>query len=344
MPYDPSEWLTATYSDSSSQTSKKDNFYFPYYFSDINAAHNIPRHSIVSCTITVTMNRTKTGTAIGQLHFGAASGTSMVYTSHLRTGIDWDQNPPYTLIIDGVGFDDDGNTYKYIETDGENAGDFRYSGADCLLAHSQHTYILGNHTFESSIKIDWQYQPPYILVQIVGDQTMGNTGIVGQFNCGEQYTIKAKPKNGYRFVKWSDGNINSERTITAPSLNEISAHTTIVDYEAIYEPEEYTVTINTNHPLSNTNVSIKVSYGSTYNSLNNISYPRIEEVGYILKGYFTSASGGDQITPDTICTLTENHNLYAQWEINEILNSLISSNNLLSKNSHNKSVVIYSLA
>ena len=120
MPYDPNKFYTVTYTDSQSQTSKKDNFYFPYYFSDINKAHGIPPYSECSATITTTMNRSKpaSGTAIGQFGFGAGNGTSWPSSDNIlwsRSGIDWDTNPPYTLTVDAVGWDDGGDTYDLIE-------------------------------------------------------------------------------------------------------------------------------------------------------------------------------------------------------------------------------------
>jgi uncharacterized repeat protein (TIGR02543 family) len=59
---------------------------------------------------------------------------------------------------------------------------------------------------------------------------------------------------------------------------------------------------------------MNVTYGSTYASLATISAS-----GYTFLGWYTSASGGTQITNSTTVTTTSNQTLYAQWKLNNVL-------------------------
>ena len=81
--------------------------------------------------------------------------------------------------------------------------------------------------------------------------------------------------------------------------------------------QTYTVTFNANggsvSPSSKT-----VTYGSTYGTL-----PTPTRTGYTFDGWYTSSSGGSQVTSSTKVTTASNHTLYAHWteyrylEINE---------------------------
>ena len=71
----------------------------------------------------------------------------------------------------------------------------------------------------------------------------------------------------------------------------------------------YKVTFNLNggNALSGTG-SLTVTYDRPYGTL-----PTATRTNYGFIGWFTAASGGTQVTADTLCTLTENQTLYAQW-------------------------------
>ncbi len=53
-----------------------------------------------------------------------------------------------------------------------------------------------------------------------------------EVNCGEKVTIKATPKTGYHFVKWSDGNTDSVRVISPVSD---------LNYTAFFAINQYTI-------------------------------------------------------------------------------------------------------
>ena len=55
--------------------------------------------------------------------------------------------------------------------------------------------------------------------------------------CGQIVTLTPTPATGYHFVRWSDGNTDNPRQI------EISSETTVFDFEAVFEANSYTLTV-----------------------------------------------------------------------------------------------------
>ena len=72
---------------------------------------------------------------------------------------------------------------------------------------------------------------------------------------------------------------------------------------------KYTVTFNANGGTCST-ASKQVTYGSTYGTL---PTPTHATAGYTFNGWYTSASGGTQVTKDTNVTIVQNQTLYARW-------------------------------
>lgn len=75
----------------------------------------------------------------------------------------------------------------------------------------------------------------------------------------------------------------------------------------------YTVTFNANGGSVDT-TSKTVTAGSTYGTL-----PTPTRSGYKFLGWFTSASGGTQITSSTTVSLSANQTLYAHWDAQSII-------------------------
>lgn len=76
---------------------------------------------------------------------------------------------------------------------------------------------------------------------------------------------------------------------------------------------KYTIEFDSNGGSCFTTNKI-VTHGGTYGEL-----PKPTRTGYKFKGWFTSESGGEQITFETKVAITENQTLYAQWEKNTTL-------------------------
>lgn len=87
---------------------------------------------------------------------------------------------------------------------------------------------------------------------------------------------------------------------------------------AKWAPKTYTVTFVTT--TGTAPASIQVSYNSTYGTL-----PVLTDNNMRFMGWFTAATGGEQVTAETLFTSTENQKLYAQWEAKiEILDNWIT--------------------
>ena len=70
----------------------------------------------------------------------------------------------------------------------------------------------------------------------------------------------------------------------------------------------FTVNFNKNGGNNPSQSSKSVSYGSTYGSL-----PTCTRTGYTFAGWYTSSSGGTQITSSSTVSITSTQTLYAHW-------------------------------
>ena len=82
-----------------------------------------------------------------------------------------------------------------------------------------------------------------------------------------------------------------------------------ITFYAQWTPASYTVTFDANGGTCAT-TNKTVTYDSTYGTL-----PTPTMTGYAFKGWYTSLSGGTQITSATQMTTAKAHTLYARWEI-----------------------------
>ncbi|WP_394922944.1 beta-N-acetylglucosaminidase domain-containing protein [uncultured Robinsoniella sp.] len=145
----------------------------------------------------------------------------------------------------------------------------------------------------------------------------GGTDAVGEnpdmilAKAGTQITLPQNPyqKTGYQFIGWSDGNITYQagETFILPENN--------VSFTALWEkentapePSVYTLTFHANggtvNPASKTVVE-KEPLGAL---------PIPSRTGYAFLGWYTMASGGIQLTQDTVCNFKNNVTVYAHWQ------------------------------
>ncbi len=131
------------------------------------------------------------------------------------------------------------------------------------------------------------------------NENMGTVSGGGEYAFGTQVTITATPNQGYRFVRWTDGNTNNPRTITATTNA-----TYIATFEENTEPETYTITV-----MSANNSMGSVSGGGTYEAGSQITITATAVEGY----HFTSWNDGNTDNPRTI-TVTEDATYIATFE------------------------------
>ena len=90
------------------------------------------------------------------------------------------------------------------------------------------------------------------------------------------------------------------------------------NFTAEWEANTYTVTLHTNYPQgANEEVDTTVTYAEALGDATNYAEP--EYTAYKFTGWNTLANGtGDGYTSETIYTLDDNLELYAQWELDEL--------------------------
>ena len=138
-----------------------------------------------------------------------------------------------------------------------------------------------------------------------------------------------KTNSGYTFKGWStnenatSGSTNQEDhkynwgrknckyyplSVTSNSKKENSPITGV--YYAIFTPNTYTVKFNANGGSVGTS-SKSVTYDATYGTL-----PTPTRTGYTFAGWYTTASGGTQVTSSATVKITSEQTLYAHWTAN----------------------------
>ena len=154
-------------------------------------------------------------------------------------------------------------------------------------------------TNESSYTVDVKCNPEHGTVSGGGTYAEGTT-----------IEISAKPKNGYEFVRWSDGNTDNPRILTVTKDISLTAEFT----------SQYTITLNCNQ------LQGSVSGGGTYKKGTIIKISATPKYGY----KFVRWSDGNTANPRTL-TVTKNLTLtaeFAEIDDNEVIDSGTCGENL----------------
>ncbi len=118
-------------------------------------------------------------------------------------------------------------------------------------------------------------------------------------------TLSNPTKTGYTFAGWTGTGLSSAtKTVTIEK-----GSTGNREYTANWTPNTYTVTYNVNGGNALSPASKTVTYDSAYGTL-----PTPTRTGYDFDGWFTAASGGTQVTKDSILK-SEGTTIYAHWTI-----------------------------
>ena len=123
-------------------------------------------------------------------------------------------------------------------------------------------------------------------------------------------TLPEPTRPGYMFKgwEWYDDQGEYMQNITSSTIV-----TALDDHylEAKWEAKNYTVSFDANGGTVSTASTI-VTYDAAYGIL-----PTPTRTGYSFEGWYTAANGGTRITESSIVSITSNHKLYAQWQINQ---------------------------
>ena len=139
-------------------------------------------------------------------------------------------------------------------------------------------------------------------VTVTYDKNGAGSSFTRSVTYGKSYGKVDKPtRTGYEFTGWYTAKTGGSQVTETTLMKKTENHTLY----AHWEPKKYTVTFKN----GTTTVSTKtVTYGNTYEEL-----PGCTKKGYDLAGWFTSSSGGSQVTASTKVTITSNQTLYTHW-------------------------------
>lgn len=137
----------------------------------------------------------------------------------------------------------------------------------------------------------------YKLTVSSANTTMGTVSGGGTYDYGTSATLKATPKTGYSFVKWSDGNTSATRNVSVTSA---------ATYTATFNANSYSIT------TSSTNTSMgTASGGGTYSYGSSITIKATPASHY----HFVKWSDGNTSNPRTITVGASNATYTAVFAI-----------------------------
>ena len=110
----------------------------------------------------------------------------------------------------------------------------------------------------------------------------------------------------YTFIGWFTDALNGTKVTTETPVTVLADHTIY----AHWSRNTYKVNFNANGGSVGTS-SKTVESGATYGDL-----PTPTRTGWTFKGWFTSSSGGSQISANSTVALSSEQTLYARWEVN----------------------------
>ncbi|MBR4998947.1 MAG: InlB B-repeat-containing protein, partial [Clostridia bacterium] len=142
----------------------------------------------------------------------------------------------------------------------------------------------------------------------------GNVEYTSKVYNTENETYETLPmaiRTGYTFNGWKLGG----SVVTIDSTLPLEDHTLVADWTA----KQFTVTLNANgslwYDVLSTTQTITVTYGLPYPSeLISLASSMMDYDPSKYLGWFTSATGGIEITTETIVTAIADHTLYAHWD------------------------------
>lgn len=132
----------------------------------------------------------------------------------------------------------------------------------------------------------------YTLTVASADTSMGTVTGGGTYASGSRITIKATPKSGYRFVKWSDNNTSATRTVT------VSADAT---YTATFEA------VSPVDPEPGDTLPSGVYYGEMPASITGFTTKAEALIASITAAHVKAAVAGGNMVKATSLPITSSH-------------------------------------
>ena len=119
-------------------------------------------------------------------------------------------------------------------------------------------------------------------------------------------TLPTPSRTGYKFLGWYTSKTGGTKVTSSTKVTNGKNHTLYAQWSASSSSVIYNANGGSVSPSSKS-----VTYGNTYGTL-----PTPSRTGYKFLGWFTSITGGTQVTPSTKVTTTETHTIYAHWQAN----------------------------
>ena len=120
-------------------------------------------------------------------------------------------------------------------------------------------------------------------------------------------------RTGYTFTGWNTAADGSGTGYVAGNTFTITGNTWL---HARWIPNDYTVTFDANGGDPPSPAGMSVTYDSAYGPLASAS-----RTGYTFAGWFTSASGGSEVTASTTVAITADQTLYAHWNATPVVDA-----------------------
>ncbi|MBR3790176.1 MAG: InlB B-repeat-containing protein, partial [Clostridia bacterium] len=210
-----------------------------------------------------------------------------------------------------------------------NAG-YTFSGNYTLSPTTTGASIDGNTftmgTADVTVTYVWIANTITITLDNQNATTPGSAEVFYKYNTNTYYSnnqataeienISLPSRTGYTFGGYftqTNGNgteyIKADGTFTNDLYKAFNADATLY---AKWTANTYAVTFNANQGTTPNPASITVTYDKAYGTLATTT-----RTGYTFAGWFTAASGGEQVTAETIVKITDAQTLYAHWTANE---------------------------
>ncbi len=268
---------------------------------------------------------TRTGYTLAGWYTAASGGTKITSSTTMSTGSNHTLYAHWTANTYTVTFNANGGSCStanknvtYNSTYGTLPTPTRtgYTFAGWYTAASGGTKITADTkvtiTANQTLYAHWTANTYTIAFNKNGATSGSMSNLSMSYGTSKNLTANAYARTGYTFNGW---NTKADGTGTsyadkASVKNLTSTSGATVTLYAQWKANTYTVTFNANGGSCST-ASKSVTYNSTYGTL-----PTPTRTGYTFKGWYTTASGGTQVTSSTKVAITANQTLYAQWTTN----------------------------
>jgi Listeria/Bacterioides repeat len=248
--------------------------------------------------------------------YTASSGGTKITSSSKHTSASditlyahWEASPIVVTFYSNNGTDDaTSRTYYYGQKFGSlpaspalpSAG---YKFVGWFTAKSGGTQITADTTVTTSYtSLYAQFKAKELIVSF--DSCNGSAASSKNVIFDSAYgSLPTTERNGYKFVGWYTAKSGGTKITASTIVSITNDHTLYAHWKA----NTYKVTFDSDNGSAVS--AITVTFGGKYGDLETPT-----KDGYTFKGWYTSKTGGSQVTPQTVVKIAADHTLYARWQ------------------------------